>query len=396
MLRDSATMGFRRGSQFRTMKQRRTVRVLDLVCLLATEAGFKVAAADHLDHSVADHKPRVMLAVRRWLGPRKQTYYEDFRMSVTTLVPHCTYPAEDSDRLCPWRSGSVREAGDDTLAGRRVVFMLDHRTTNELDTFQDNVMVLGRELRDVQTMTKAHVGVLICLNKVYTLGCEKLRVACRVRDSLGVPVVVLTWSPRLLQQCPKTCSNLVVKHVGFAVDPELFHVQDEAWEKRAYDVAFTGHHEPPKYLNRDAVLQALKDSHIIVYNPTKVKKWKRYQRVFSNSRIMLSTIGLPPTSAFGHFDLVGTRYFEIMASGTVLLLCDRSLAYRDLGIVENVTAAMFSTPQEAVRVVRYYLGHPAEASVITQAARNLVLANHTWKHRAREVLGILEDDRLWR
>jgi len=389
-------MWLRRISQFTTAEGRRssTLHFLSLVCLLTTEAGFQALAGPN--RSVADRKPRVMLASHKWRGSKWPAYYEDFRRSVTELVPHCTYLAEHGFGLCPWRRGSVWETSDDTLAGWRVVFVMDHRSSNTVATFQNHVEALGRELRDVQSMTKAHVGVLICLNKVYILGCEKLRAACMGQESFGVPTVALTWSPRLLQQCPETCSHVVVKHVGFGVHRSYFHVQAKPWAQRAYDVTFTGHIRTSKYPGRNAVLRALRDAHFIVYSPDHILTESTYRRLFSRSRIMLSTVGFPPASPLGHFDLVGTRYFEIMSSGSVLLLCDRSAAYQDVGIVENVTAAMFSTPQEAVRVVRYYLGHPAEASVITQAARNLVLANHTWKHRAREVLGILEDDRLWR
>ncbi|KPK74704.1 MAG: hypothetical protein AMJ79_13365 [Phycisphaerae bacterium SM23_30] len=46
----------------------------------------------------------------------------------------------------------------------------------------------------------------------------------------------------------------------------------------------------------------------------------------------------------------------------------------------------FNTPQDLVRKVRYYLAHDEEREAIAQAAREKLLAQHTYKIRARQML----------
>ena len=68
-----------------------------------------------------------------------------------------------------------------------------------------------------------------------------------------------------------------------------------------------------------------------------------YVAMMRASRMWLSTTG--------PVDLVGTRYFEVMATGTTLCVCNRmegekALVYSSLGLAEGRHVAMFSTLPE--------------------------------------------------
>ena len=102
----------------------------------------------------------------------------------------------------------------------------------------------------------------------------------------------------------------------------------------------------------------------------------KYVRVLSSSKVWLAT-----TEGSG----LGPRFFEVLASGRAMLLCNRHpVAYAPLGIVEGTHAAMFNTTGEFEAVLRYYLRHENERLSIVRAARRLALRRHTWHTRTRE------------
>jgi len=102
-------------------------------------------------------------------------------------------------------------------------------------------------------------------------------------------------------------------------------------------------------------------------------------------------------STTGPADLVGTRYFDIMATGTTLLVCNRmnsssSAAYSSLPtpLVHGVNAVMFSSLDEFEQLVRYYASPAAEEErlAIVRRAQIAALANYTWTEVARKVMAV--------
>lgn len=103
-----------------------------------------------------------------------------------------------------------------------------------------------------------------------------------------------------------------------------------------------------------------------------------YVHSLGSARVWLST-----TEAGAH---VSTRFFEVLASGRALLLCDRHPdAYAPLGIVEGVHAAMFNTSDEFQHKLLWYLEHESERLRIVEAARALA-DSHTWEARAHQLV----------
>ena len=94
--------------------------------------------------------------------------------------------------------------------------------------------------------------------------------------------------------------------------------------------------------------------------------------------------------------IVGTRYFEVMASGRAVLLCYREAsAYSPLGIIEDTHAVMFGSPKEFEQKLLLY-SNATESAVaratrrrIALNARQLVAHRHTWRHRATQVVKVL-------
>ena len=107
------------------------------------------------------------------------------------------------------------------------------------------------------------------------------------------------------------------------------------------------------------------------------------------SKIWLSTTG--PA------DLVGTRYFEVMATGTTLCLCNRvenePAIYTSLGLKDHVHVLMFDSLTHLEELVyNFTMGGPvyeAKRLAIVRRAQALVRKRFTWQHVAERVAAAL-------
>lgn len=114
----------------------------------------------------------------------------------------------------------------------------------------------------------------------------------------------------------------------FAVDARKFGMYADAAEPQPYDVGFTGASGADKYPIRAAILETIKSMNVRSYlgtwwqeslNRADNRSWKSlsheaYAQTMARSKMWVSTTG--PS------DLVGTRYYEVLASGTTMLLCN--------------------------------------------------------------------------
>jgi hypothetical protein len=112
-----------------------------------------------------------------------------------------------------------------------------------------------------------------------------------------------------------------------------------------------------------------------------------YIEAMRGSKLWLSTTG--PS------DLVGTRYFEVMATGVTLCVCNRmsnELVYGSLGIKEGRHVVMFSTLAEFVDTVINYTSLPEYEErrlAIVQRAQELAFRKFSWMHVAKKVETVL-------
>tara|TARA_B100002052_G_C15853957_1_gene586515 strand:- start:475 stop:1407 length:933 start_codon:yes stop_codon:yes gene_type:complete len=99
---------------------------------------------------------------------------------------------------------------------------------------------------------------------------------------------------------------------------------------------------------------------------------KKYSMLLNSSKIWLCT-----TSAI---DLVGTRFYEIMASKS-LLFCNRSEAYNSL-FIDGEHCIMFENDlTDFEEKLSFYIHHAKEREVIVNNAYEHVMKNHTWSNR---------------
>ena len=107
-----------------------------------------------------------------------------------------------------------------------------------------------------------------------------------------------------------------------------------------------------------------------------------YAHLLACSKICLTTTG--PA------DLVGTRYFEIMAGNRSLILCNymNKNVYGDM-LIDGFNCVMFSSLEEYFEKVNYYLTHENERLKIVKNAHEYFIQNLTWNKQIVNVTNIL-------
>ena len=177
-------------------------------------------------------------------------------------------------------------------------------------------------------------------------------------------------------------------HFPFAVAPEMFN---DYSERKRYALGFSG----ALHGNWNDTRARIK-KHIFLRWPIKAPRYWRtklfwaeggrlpgfrlprgeeYARLINRSKMWLST----PSAV----ELVGTRFYEIMAAKT-LLFCSRSTAYH--GLFEDKTHCVMFDPNlsDFDELFFHYLKREDERQAIVDAAYAHVLDNHTWERRIEQ------------
>ncbi|MEW6523731.1 MAG: glycosyltransferase [Bacillota bacterium] len=113
--------------------------------------------------------------------------------------------------------------------------------------------------------------------------------------------------------------------------------------------------------------------------PAHCLPYEQAARVYSSGRIVL---GLQ----FDNSSMTQTscRVLEVLGSGRFHLAPHTpatAARFRN-----GVHLALSASPPETLDMARYYLARPASRQKIAQAGREHVLAHHTYKHRAAQML----------
>jgi hypothetical protein len=181
-------------------------------------------------------------------------------------------------------------------------------------------------------------------------------------------LAALTWSPNYGRMAD--VSAVPFHWVPFAANYDKFgHLKQrvEAQTKQPfkyrYDIGFTGVCSKLGYLTRWQICQRWHDMYKagIVLSPnlrpgSKVEHYSsaKYREVMAESKLWLATTGWHEyvgikkrdkpqwfnrravDQIFPHgVDLVGTRFFEVMSTGTTLVLCDRLSIYKNAKLFED-------------------------------------------------------------
>jgi hypothetical protein len=240
----------------------------------------------------------------------------------------------------------------------------------------------------------AHLPLAVIQNKMYAASTReivgdsdaKLRWARAAGASVG-----FTWLPT--QHVDFTARSGIPHHkLPFGVNAALYGRHAGSLQegvKQPYDIGFTGA-SSHKYPLRESILKLIRSldvrSYLGTWQQTSLRlsdnrSWKALDRdgyvlQISKTKLWVSTTG--PSN------IVGTRYFEILASGTTMLLCNRAPQGAYDGLFEDgVHAVVFDGMDDLRAKILQYLADEAARRRIVAAAAELSLRIHTWDARAR-------------
>tara|TARA_Y100001972_G_C7667883_1_gene338364 strand:- start:5940 stop:6866 length:927 start_codon:yes stop_codon:yes gene_type:complete len=259
-------------------------------------------------------------------------------------------------------------------------------------------------------------------NKVGILDVEKI---CNsIKEKIDFVLIGFGWTncsdnyPDKIKLDKNIKSGIILNKEYTGLEKKLDFIQ-----KNKFDIAFTVHHDFKKYqektnvpfyhlpfaaneeIYKDYKIDKINDisfSGIIrsdqtmnwrekIYNDLENEFWKNIKHNFSDhkhdniydyaKRLNTSKVWLSTT---GPADLVGTRYYEVMLTGTTLLMCNK---FDYLGILKDgFNCVMFDSLSDFKKKLSYYLNNDKERNEIINNAREDALKNHTWKNRSHLVI----------
>jgi spore maturation protein CgeB len=233
------------------------------------------------------------------------------------------------------------------------------------------------EPKKIEGLSDCDIPVSIILNKEYAALDKKLDWIVKTS-----PIAAFTVHHDYKLYEEKT--GVPFYQIPFAVNPNIFKKYDEQYD---CDFGFSGVIRPEQTNDwRAKIVEKSKDWSDINFSFSQHMhdSLESYARRLNRSKMWLSTTG--PA------DLVGPRYYEIMALGTTLLVCNRLDKVYDGLFEEDKHCVMFDSIEELEEKIRYYLKNQTKRIKIVESAKECVLNNHTWDHRARRMIsGITEN-----
>jgi len=196
----------------------------------------------------------------------------------------------------------------------------------------------------------------------------------QVLKSLPLYSCFLSWSPILTPAlacsgCKHTCS------FPFAYDANFIYAQAKPANQYLYDICFVGTWEPDREKWLTHVHHALPEARLAIFG----NRWnflpkdsilikavkgeamygQKMLEIFSSSKIILNFIR---QQNYGAHNM---RTFEVPASNN-FLLTERTPQQAQVFFKEDESIACFSTPQELVEKINFYINHEAKRDAITK------------------------------
>jgi len=215
----------------------------------------------------------------------------------------------------------------------------------------------------------------------------------------GLNVIASTWSP--LAKSFEKKHGIRFFFCPFGTDIGIFNLTGHPaaqtpWKDRPNDVFLRWDTHVRKYRYRREVQYLLGNnkattpeterigdvSDIVTLAPKGFMGETRYLSSIVKSKMAVSTIGIPDKA-----DLLGTRHYEIQASGTTLLLSERPvtkpqiMGHHEYGFVENETFVGFASVTELIEKIRHYKAYPEEAERIIRNAQQQAVLHGSWFSR---------------
>lgn len=245
----------------------------------------------------------------------------------------------------------------------------------------------------------AHLPLAVVQNKMYAATAREIvgDASAKLRWARDAGAIVgFTW----LKLADNFTQQSGVPHyrLPFGVDAALYgrHAGTlESGPGQPVDVGFTGASNH-KYPLREAILGLVRSMNVSCYLGTwqqtslrvgSNNSWKALDRDGYVQQIAKTKMWVSTT---GPSDIVGTRYFEILASGTTLLLCNQKPgAYEGL-FEDGVHAVVFDGMDDLRAKILHYLQDEPARRRIVRAAAALAHKVHSWDARARFITRAFE------
>lgn len=249
-----------------------------------------------------------------------------------------------------------------------------------------------------------HVPLVVLQNKMYSATTREIVGDAKAKlmwaRELGA-AAAFTWLTRHREFT--TLSGVPHYWMPFGVDSNLYgaHAGQFGSEAQPYDIGFTGA-SSVKYPLRDAVLHLIRSMNVSSYLGTWEQtalrvshnnSWKALDRVGYAAQLSRAKMWVSTT---GPSNIVGTRYFEVLASGTTLLLCNSPPKGEWVydGLFQNGEhVVMFESIEDLRSKILYYARNESARRQIVRQAAQLANSVHSWDARARFLSQVLEISR---
>jgi spore maturation protein CgeB len=116
--------------------------------------------------------------------------------------------------------------------------------------------------------------------------------------------------------------------------------------------------------------------------------------IYDRTRININLHSSPYRNSFGRGDFVNPRTFELAGMGAFQLTDMRKLLTLHFNPAEEVIA--LSSWEDMSRAVDYFMAEEAERLELIRKAQQRVLREHTYKHRAAEIISLLQHSPMQR
>lgn len=247
----------------------------------------------------------------------------------------------------------------------------------------------GGLVRNEKALLATHAKKVLFLNKEYKNLKRKFDFINRNRIE-----TVLTVHHDF-EKWNKECPNSKFYKIPFAYNENIFF---DYGEEKQFDIGFTGNlfnagdykatnMMGPNFNNvRERIFDVLKNSndlnkYVRALGPGVYLKGEEYGRTINKTKAWIST----PSA----IDLVGTRFYEVMGSNTLLFCKMLPDIYNGL-FEEGVHFVGFKDDlSDFEEKLCYYLENDEERNKIARQGYEHVRKNHTWTHRVNSIYDIL-------
>ena len=280
------------------------------------------------------------------------------------------------------------------LAKINTVFLYYTKLRNDFNkvynTFKPDCIIIGFSISDIDGNPNFYINtncpVYIILNKEYQNLNDKLEWIKKVK-----PKKVFTVHHDYKKYSVST--NIPFDRIMWSADHTIFKKYDDQYK---YDLFFSGVIREEQTGNlRNKIYNKLEE--LSKYNlKTSVSFYKNgkldskiykfdldeYTLNLNHSKICLSTTGPG--------DLIGTRYFEIMATNKALIMCNKMpKKVYDKYLIDGFNCIMFVDEDDFIKKTKYYLENEKERIKIVHQAYQYFMDNLTWDKSINKMLKFL-------